>query len=321
MRPIDLATQGRREAELLAVLRRGAVRSEDVETVTPPFFSKIQIQTTSLCNAACTTCPYPDTSRELSMGEMSEEVFSSLVEQIRGRGVERVSLFLMNEPTVDKRLEAFTRQVRRRVPGAVVTIITNGALLSAARARSLAEAGMGEITVSVNGFTAEAYGSTMVGLRFDRILRNLAGIGAAWRAGDLGEMDLRITALEIGDAREQAREFADRVGIPVHLKPVSNRAGSIDVGAVGGQRCPTTPGARSICQRPFVKAYVLFNGDMVLCNCDWRRTTILGNVRDRTLEEMWRGARLMEVRRHHVRGSFPADSPCAKCDYPYLIEE
>ncbi|MBK8977784.1 MAG: SPASM domain-containing protein [Planctomycetes bacterium] len=319
MRPIDLLTQGEREALLLARLRGGEVRPADVAALSLPFFTKIQIQTTTLCNAACTTCPYPTTSRALPSGWMDDATYERILEQIAGRGVERLSLFLMNEPTVDKRLEDFTRRARAAVPEALVTIITNGKLLDGARAVALAAAGMGEITVSVNGFTAASYDATMVGLRFDRILANLREIGARRDAGELGDMDVRVTALDLGDVAERAPEFAERTGLPVYIKPVTNRAGSVDVATLGVG--PAARTRRQPCQRPFVKAYVLWNGDMVLCNCDWLRSTIFGNVHANTLESMWRGDRLMEVRRHHVDGDFPTDSPCARCDYPYLVED
>lgn len=320
MRPIDRLTEGQREAALLARLRDGLVTPESLPAESLPFFTKIQIQTTTLCNAACTTCPYPETSRELPMGEMPLAVFERVLEQMRGRGVERVSLFLMNEPTVDKRLEALTARVRQQMPEATVTIITNGKLLDGARAEALAAAGMGEITISVNGFDAAAYDGTMVGLRFDRILRNLQEVGAAWRSGRLGRMDVRITALDIGGVAAAAPAFAERVGIPVYVKPVTNRAGSIDVTRFGVAACPTTPSSRTVCQRPFVKAYVLYNGDLVLCNCDWRRSVVFGNVMDTTLAAMWQGPGLMAVRRQHLLGEFPPASPCARCDYPYLID-
>ncbi|MCA8977975.1 MAG: SPASM domain-containing protein [Planctomycetes bacterium] len=319
MRAIDRITEGERERALLERLRSGAVTAESIERESLPFFSKIQIQTTTLCNAACTTCPYPETSRQLPMGEMTAATFERILAQMQGRPVERVSLFLMNEPTVDRRLEHLTRLTRAAMPAAKVTIITNGKLLDGDRARALAAAGMGEITISVNGFDARAYGATMQGLRFDRILRNLEEVGAAWRNGELTGLDLRITALDLGDAARLAPEFAARIGIPVFVKPVTNRAGSVDTTALG-VACPTAAAPRGICQRPFVKAYVLYNGDMVLCNCDWQRSTIFGNVHDTTLEAMWRGAALMAVRRDHLRGTFAATSPCARCDYPYSID-
>ena len=76
----------------------------------------------------------------------------------------------------------------------------------------------------------------------------------------------------------------------------------------------------SACQRPFVKAYVLFNGDVVLCNCDWSRTTILGNVTEASLEEIWNGPEYANIRRRHLLGELRAGSVCARCDYPYLVD-
>lgn len=319
MREIDRITEGHREHALLARLRSGAARPDDLARDRLPFFTKVQVQTTTLCNAACVTCPHPETSRELPNGFMSEDVFERVLEQMAGRGVERIGLFLMNEPLVDRRLAWFTARTRAAIPDARITIITNGKLLDAPRAAELAAAGMGEITISVNGFDAKAYGETMLGLRFERILDNLAEVGAAWRRGDLGALDLRITALDFGDAAQQAPAFAARIGMPVHVKPVTNRAGSVDLARLG-VAAPDPLAPRSVCQRPFVKGYVLFDGSMVLCNCDWRRSTIFGNVRDTTLAAMWQGAALDEVRRNHLLGTFPAGSPCARCDYPQTIE-
>lgn len=317
MREIDRLTQGEREERLVARLHAGA-RPDEVDALTPPFFFKIQIQTLTHCNAACVTCPHPIVRGEVPSGVMREETYRTILAQIAGRGVERLSLFLMNEPTLDARLEEWTRLARLEVPEAKVTIITNGLLLDADRARSLAEAGMGEITVSLNGLTRSEYERTMSGLSFDRVVANLRAIGRARERGELGGMEVRVTTLELGDARRHAERMAERIGLPIHLKPVTNRAGSVDVRSLplGSQ-----PSRRRLpCQRPFVKAYVLFDGDMVLCNCDWRRTTIVGNVHRRSLSDLWRDEVLRRVRRAHLTGRFAPQSPCARCDYPRWIE-
>ena len=78
---------------------------------------------------------------------------------------------------------------------------------------------------------------------------------------------------------------------------------------------------RTPCQRPFVKAYVLYDGQMLLCNCDWQRTTTFGNVYDTTLAAMWQGPGLRAIRQHHLAGSFPSESPCATCDYPHILDD
>lgn len=315
MRTIDRLTEGDRERALLERLRRGQVASADVERECLPFFTKLQIQTATHCNAACTTCPHPEITHSLSSGLMDLEVYERILEQLPGRGVERISPFLMNEPLVDKRLPALVRRSREVVPEAEVTIISNGQLLDARRAIELAEAGLGEVTVSVNGFGAEAYGAVMRGLDFDRVTRNLEDLGRLAARGALGALRVRVTALELPGAAEGAAAFSDRVGLPVFLRPVTNRAGAVDAEALRGGSCGIEE-APTVCQRPFVKGYILFDGRMVLCNSDWWREEIIGDVRERSLEDLWMDARLMAIRRHHVEGRLPADSPCSRCDYP-----
>ena len=317
MNELDNITSGQREQALVERLADPALRADQVVEVLLPFFVKIQIQTTSYCNASCVTCPYPETSETQTMGRMSEETFAEIVDQIAGRGVERASLFLMNEPMVDKRLEHFTAHLKDRDPKIRATIITNGTLLDGERARALAAAGMDEVSVSVNGFTADAYESTMVGLDYERIVANLLEVGAARAAGELGSMDVRVVALDMGHASSDAEGFGDRVGLPVYLKPATNRAGSVDVEQFDATAM-RGPNFRP-CQRPFVKAYVLFDGTVVLCNCDWQRTTVIGKIGEQTLEELWHSPILKAIQRQHADRQLPPDSLCAKCDYPYLI--
>lgn len=314
MTELDRMTEGTREKALVEKLRRGTTDDSDW---TLPFFPKIQIQTTSFCNASCVTCPYPVTSNEQSMGRMDESLFRDIVSQMRNRNVERVSLFLMNEPLLDRRLGDFTAHVSDELPDARTTIITNGVLLDGDRAEALARAGMGEISVSVNGFDGSAYGATMKGLSFDRIVENLREVSARSRSGRLGEMEVRVVSLDIGSARDDAAAFAADVALPVYLKPVANRAGSVRLEDFCDT--PTRNGPRHACQRPFVKAYVLFDGSLVLCNCDWARRVVVGSLHESTLEELWLGPVLTRIRRQHALQQIPRGSLCAACDYPVLI--
>ena len=319
MLDLDWLTEGERERDLMRRVRGGTLVVDDVAVVGFPFFVKLQVQTTTACNAACVTCPYPETAKTLPMGRMSEATFRTIVAQIRGRGVERTSLFLQNEPLVDPRLEEFTRILKGHEPRTKATLVTNGHFLDGARARALAQAGTDEISVSVNGFDAKSYAATMEGLSFERIRANLREVAAARRRGELGTMEVCVVVFEMAGIADALARFRAEVELDVFLKPVTNRAGDIDAAAMRGPqtKVAATPLA---CQRPFVKGYVLYNGDLILCNCDWRRSYVVGNVHEHDLASLWRHERLERIRRAQVKLDFPADSPCAKCDYPWLIE-
>ena len=316
MTRFDRLTEGEREKDLLAKIRGGEVTADNLEEYCLPFFLKIQIQTQSRCNGRCVMCPYPETSEILPQGVMRESTYRDIVKQLAGRGVERTSLFLMNEPLLDDRLEAFTKILKDEVPETRALIFTNGHLLTGERARRLAEAGMDEINVSVNGFDSESHARIQKGIDFDKVKANLLEVGELLGQGALGSMEVKVVGLTLPGATAGAERFREETGLPLFLKPVTNRAGLVDSRALDGAE---TGDVFRACQRPFVKAYVLYNGDMILCNCDWTRSYVVGNLRDLSLEELWLSPRLMAVRKAQLNRRLEEDMPCAACDYPHLI--
>lgn len=282
-----------------------------------PFPLKLQIQTHTGCNAACIMCPYPQTSRELPGGRMSEDMHGRILAEAARHPVHRISHFLMNEPLLDRRLPSWIRRTREVVPQASTAIFSNGDRLEEDLLLALAEAGLGELTVSINGGDAETFERVNVGLSFDRILGHLDRAAELKAAGRLGDLDLQVVAVDLPEVAETFDQLArrwERQDVTVHLRPTTNRAGNVTVGDH-----PTTGARRRrVCQRPFVKAYIVFNGDVVLCNCDWRREVVLGNLNEESLETIWQSARYGEHRQRHVRFDFERGSICERCDYPWV---
>ncbi len=316
----DRVTESDREAALMRAVRAGDLTAADLEQHVPTFPLKLQIQTFSPCNAKCVMCPWPETSQTLPQGAMPEWRYRALVDQIAGQAVERTSLFLMNEPLLDRRLAGLTAHLKQAVPGTRAVIFTNGQLLTRERVLELAEAGMDEIDISINGFDRALFEQVMVGLDYDRVMANLEAIGTLHRSGALGALRIKVVALEFPGHDAALERFRERTGLEVFVKPLTNRAGAIDLDRLGIKRLlkSAAPGRFKACQRPFVKAYVLWNGDVVLCNCDWKRTTVLGNIDEQRLEDIWRGALLTSIRRNHLGRRLPRGSLCAGCDYPYM---
>jgi len=312
----DRLTEGDREKDLLEKIRQGIVTEKNIEEFCLPFFVKVQIQTNSRCNGRCVTCPYPETSKTLPQGEMSEETFLRLVDQLKGKQVERTSLFLMNEPLVDKRIERFCKILKKATPETKTLIFTNGVLLTKDRILSLQDAGMDEVDISVIGFTKEVHSRMMKGCDFDTVMKNLKEVGRLKKNNKLQNLKIKVIGLDVPDIENGQGKFRQETGLEIFIKPVTNRAGLIDTDGMSKQEKGNVVFA---CQRPFVKAYILYNGDLILCNCDWMRTQVIGNIYDATLEELWMSPKLMEIRKNHLKGDLSKSRPCADCDYPYLI--
>ncbi|MEJ7598828.1 MAG: radical SAM/SPASM domain-containing protein [Kofleriaceae bacterium] len=334
MREFDARTEGPRERELMSAIaqlrdeaHRDPARHEALFAqacaLIPPLPLKIQIQTTTRCNAACGMCPYPLVTAEpgFEHGVMDEGRYLRILEELRGHPIERLSLFLMNEPLLDKRLARWVGLAREALPATTLGLFSNGAALDAERARALADTGLDELCVSVHGFTAETYERVMAGLSYARLRRNLDEVVALADAGELRGMRLQIVTGDLPEVTATQELAPIRYRDRTLVKAFSNERSAVGVEA--GLPSTVTLAADGACQRLFVKLYVLATGESVLCNVDWRRTVVLGRVGDpggATIAEVWRGEPYTAIRREHFSGRFARGKICARCDYANVVD-
>lgn len=337
MRIFDQKTTSSREERVLEGLqhlRRESLRAADADAAAqkgldrwvPPMPLKVQIQTTTRCNAACTMCPYPEITAEdgFSHDQMSEELFLLILEQLRGAPVERLSLFLMNEPLLDVRLADWLKASRQALPDTTLGLFTNGSALTAQRARQLVEAGLSELCVSVHGFERQEYEEVMRRLSFDRLQKNLMEVVRLHRNGALGDLDLKVVTGDVPEITATLEALDPLLREYVLVKGFSNERQVVRVEPGLSSSPIRSPSAAAICQRPFVKLYITTAGDCVLCNVDWRKSVVLGRVGPgpgESIQEIWQGERYREVRARHVLGKFPDPLICGRCDYAAVVDD
>ncbi len=89
---------------------------------------------------------------------------------------------------------------------------------------------------------------------------------------------------------------------------VDNRSGKNlkDLGA-------NKPKLRRNCDLFLKQAYVLYNGDVIICCHDWRRTVVLGNLNEQGLAEIWNSRRFVDVIRQYQAGDFTNCAICRTC--------
>jgi hypothetical protein len=338
MRTFDRSTTGHTETDLISRLMalRGRLRRspalaseilDAMEACIPRYPLKVQIQTTTHCNAACRMCPYPDITQAdgFKHARMDEALFSRILEQLQQWPVERVSLFLMNEPLLDVRLTDWIQQTRAALPRAQLGLFTNGSALNGERAKRLAQAGLDELCISVHGFDRRIYEDVMHGLSYERLQRNLRDVFGFHRAGALGSLRLNIVTGDLpglAKTREAADPlYADHILLKAfsNEREVLNLPGEFDSSA-RDDRAASTP----LCQRPMVKMYILATGECVLCNVDWRRSVVLGQIGSYpgkgSLAEIWNGDVYRDARRQHLKHAFDPGLICSRCDYASVVD-
>ncbi|HYK92207.1 MAG TPA: radical SAM protein [Acidobacteriota bacterium] len=130
----------------------------------------INLEVTRACNARCDFCRYWRTP--------SEKPLDDYVPVIR-RLKPSVVIFTGGEPLLRRDLARLIGDVRREFPAIYLGMVTNGALLSVGKGLELWDAGLNQITVSLD-FPDERHDGTrgIPGLT-KRILRNIPQLIAA----------------------------------------------------------------------------------------------------------------------------------------------
>lgn len=277
----------------------------------PSFPRAIQIQTTSFCNAKCLFCGYKHIHDKVDMGYMEEDLFRKIIDETSQHFIGRISPYLMNEPLMDKNMpERIAYIERNKKPFTKTKINTNGALLTEDMSERLVDSGLRHLWVSVQGYSAESYTKSM-GLKKFNILDNIDRFLDIRDKKGKKRPKLSITTLDttlVHDELEYAKKhWADR-DVTFKIHALDNRAGD-DISDLTVQKRQF----RRNCDLFLKQAYVLFNGDVIICCHDWRRTVVLGNVKEQSLKEIWNSDHFMELIRQYQAGDFTNLKICRTC--------
>lgn len=269
----------------------------------PSFPRTVQIQTLSGCNARCQFCPNGHTVNRLSMGSMSEDLFRKIVDEVVQYPVKRISPYLMNEPLADPRMPDLIRYIAdRKRSGTKTSLSTNATYLTDEVSERLLDSGLDDLHISFHGIYKETYEESMGNLNWETHLSNVNQFIELKRRRKIKGLMVTVTMVHtstIDQELGEIRDYWNSRGVIVRVHTFENRSHKwVDGKDINVQ--PMKPYTN--CERLMGQAYVLWNGDAVLCCVDWERTTILGNIKEQSLQSVWQGEAYTNYRRNYLAG-------------------
>ena len=260
---------------------------------------QLQLETIAACNAKCVFCTYPSMRRQ--KGRMSDAVFQKILKDAAEMSmfIDRVSLQGLGEPLMDKAIVERVYHVRAIFPNADISLFTNGTLLTPTMAARLKGAGLTQLVVSLTGTNSEE------------------------RKGAMGLDDFNTVVMQT--------EAARRI-LPTKVKLIASRDLVTDMNASAfiekwGQSAMVTwegnwagesfkfRGAPHVkaCHRALEQLMFLWDGTMALCCFDGEGHMTFGNVKDKTVLELWEGPERTRVREQHLSGKRAEIDLCRNC--------
>ncbi|UCE53753.1 MAG: radical SAM protein [Desulfobacterales bacterium] len=264
----------------------------------------VQIQTVTGCNAACIFCPNGKTKRHIPIGRrMHWDLYRSIVDQCIALGVRRYSVYLMNEPLLDRELPERIAYLSARIKKPQYSKITShGGLLSERMAMGLLDSGLDKLRISVLSLNPETYWNIMR-LPLKKTLRNLDRLLELKKKGGYKKPRLEILMVDSIHTREEIpsiRRYWKDQGIKLFIQTVENRADQENIRdtAVSAYQL----GSFSWCRRMIDQIYILYDGRMVQCCSDWEQRSIMGDLTKSSLADIWYGAHYTDHRRRFAEG-------------------
>ena len=259
----------------------------------------VQIQTITGCNADCIFCPNGKTRRNIPKGRrMDWDLYRSIVDQSVEMGIRRYSVYLMNEPMLDRELAKRVAYITARIKKPqYVKVTSHGGLLTGRMAKELLDSGLNKLKISVQSLNTDTYRQIM-GLPLEKTLNNIDRLLALKEQGGYKRPKLEIVMVDSvqthGEIAHIRQYWQDR-NIALYVEPVENRADQQNIRdtAVGAQKLK----AFSWCRRLMEQLYILYDGRMVQCCADWEQRSVMGDLTRERLSDIWYGKHYSDYRR------------------------
>lgn len=270
------------------------------------------IENTNHCNLSCVFCANPTMNR--SKGFMSRELFDSIINQCKEMEIENVLIQGYGEPLLDRDYIAKVKFAKNRGIK-YVHCVTNGTLLDNNIAEKLVNAGLDYLYISIDAATAETYNKIhgTTNDKFDKLVENIINLSNIKKSRGTQKplVELRFKEFDLtkGERKAFMQRFlpvADKINVYLNITnwPGSDIESSIPKNA---------PLMKFPCYNLWSTIYVAHDGGIPICCQDFECSTIIGNLNEESIVEVWKGEKLTRLRELHLTEEFDQIPVCKVC--------
>lgn len=271
-----------------STVRKNKIVSEKLTAIDGfPVFSIVEFNIFGNCNRDCSFCPVSDTTfYKKTKDAIDLKLYQKIMRDLASIDYSGKILYsAFCEPLLHKGIEKLISLTKDILPKSRIEIVTNGDLLNKKKLKALFDAGLDTVSISMyDGAHQKEYFSSIK------------------------------DSLKLSDEQVVLRRRyfdGENYGITI-----SNRAGLVDSNQYrdkNEQKVVDLP-LEENCYYPFYMTLVDYNGDMLLCPHEWRKSTVIGNLANDHIWDLWSKSQKLESIRKMLSNNNRNFTPCASCD-------
>ncbi|MFH1454649.1 MAG: radical SAM protein [Armatimonadota bacterium] len=285
----------------------------------------VWIEPTNICNLRCPMCPATH-NKNIPHGFMSFSLFKKIVDEISDSIVD-CYLFLGGEALLHKEIIKMVRYLKKK--NICVLMDTNGTLLTKELAGELIAAGLDFVSFSFDGYDKKTYESIRINASFDETLNNIITLLKLKQELKKNNPYVRIRTIEDsvkkGAFSKEKKESFIRNFAGLHVEEFSAIQVGNWLGYVGQipqyeipppQKIDTASPRFSPCPQLWTALSIRWNGEVSPCCIDISNSMPLGNVKEKSIMQIWNGEPIKKLREAHLKKDLSRLSACSYCGTP-----
>ncbi len=280
--------------------------------ITADFPSRINIEPTNRCNLRCRMCPRKDLTRPV--GDIDMDLFDKLAQELSRHAPAEVRLHKDGEPLKNPHIFDLIDHVKAVAPSTLLNMDTNALLLDEEKANRILDSKLDILLFSVNAATAETYKKVRGSTKYDQVIENIERFLRLRRERGYVWPRVKVQLIVMQDTKDEISLFKEQWGeheVDVLLIPAINWGGlRPEVGSL-----MQMPSRRYPCSFLWNSFSINWDGKVSFCNVDFDHLGVIGDVRQQSIEEIWKGPELKRYRSLHKHGRWNEIDLCRDCNY------
>lgn len=296
-------------------LKLDRVNLRDSIPLPKPF--AVLFEPTSFCNFKCSCCFHnePDVYSYLPKGSMEIGDLMKIADDLaswEGDKIKVIRIIGFGEPLLNPATPEMVKYIKDLGIAERVEITTNASLLTGECSLRLIEAGLDYLRCSVYSADREGH-KAITQSKFDPgvIKENIKSLKALRDERRAENPFIYVKMLE-SDERSENRRFL-REFFPIADEAVLERKHRWLSKNDNGKKM------RQVCPQPFKMLSIRYNGDVILCDPDWKGNTCVGNALKENISLIWKGGKIREFWRMQLENRRHENPSCRDCSF--LVDE
>ncbi len=281
------------------------------------FPNRITVELTNQCNVSCTFCPRQ--SVDMKIGFMSMELYKKIIDEASDHLPVKLVIFFRGESLLHPEFIECVKYAKDKGIGPI-QYATNAFELTNDMADKLLETGIDFISFSLDTLDPEIYRKSRLCGNLDISRDNVIYLSKKCdekRKKGLQVPTLQVSTVEIEEYMPEQGKFIEFWKKYVDIVRVyyehddNGKLRNVEVQRLLEEEVPE----RKPCRKLFTDLLVYWDGQLALCNYDWRGGLQGLNLNKMTIEEAWNSKLYEQLREAHNNGEIADDIMCQNCQH------